>query len=95
MVASPCETVFEGTNGRYYSEWQVRRRLRTGRWNRCMRQRTPDRWLVETADEALLLLAPIEPDELPAGIEIRVADGRVRIVDTRRPGSDRRSAVRW
>lgn len=94
VVRIPCETIVAGSNGRYYTEWQVERRLRTGQWRLCMRQRTPDRRLVETADEALLLLAPTDPDELPPGIEIRVFDGRVRVVDTRGGRSIRQSAVR-
>ncbi|MGQ3414312.1 hypothetical protein ACT4ML_18950 [Natrinema sp. LN54] len=83
MVAVPFRALFEGSNNRYYTDWQVRRRLRTGAWALCMRQRAPDRWLVETEAEALLSLAPIEPAELPTGVEIRVADGRARVVDPR------------
>ncbi|WP_408957924.1 hypothetical protein [Natrinema sp. 74] len=88
MVARPFETLFEGSDGRYYTDWQVRQRRRTGEWRLCVRQRTPDRRLVETEDGALLLLAPTAADELPAGVEIRVADGRARVVDTRRRPSE-------
>ena len=84
MVTPPFETLFEGSDGRYYTDWQVDRRLRTGEWTFCMRQRTPRRRLVETADGALVLLAPTEPDELPAGLEIRVSEQCARVVDTRR-----------
>lgn len=84
MVALPFETVFEGSNGRYYTDWQVRRRLRDGEWTVCLHQRAPHRRLVETADDALLLLTPTEPDELPDGLEIRVTERRARVVDTRR-----------
>jgi len=84
VVALPFETVFEGSDGRYYTDWQVRHRLRTGEWTFCMQQRTPHRRLVETDDDALLLLVPIEPEELPAGREIRVTERRARVVDTRR-----------
>ncbi len=58
-----------------------------------MRQRTPDRVLVETEAEALLLLTPIEPTELPAGIEIRVSDDAARIADTRTRPSETRPIV--
>lgn len=83
MVARPFETLFEGSNGRYYTDWQVARRRRTGEWTLCMRQRTPDRQLVETDGGALLLLAPTDPETLPPGLEIRVRDGRARVVDVR------------
>lgn len=89
MVTSPYETVFEGSNGRYYTDWQVRTRLRFGEWALCLRQRGPDRRLVETADDALLMLRPVEPTALPAGLEVRVAGRRARVVDTRRPPGGR------
>lgn len=85
-VTAPLESLFKGSNGRYYTAWQCRRRLQTGVWRFCMRQHSPDRQLVETSDEALLLLVPIDGDELPNWAEIRVADHGVRVVDTRRPG---------
>lgn len=87
MVAYPFETLFEGSNGRYYTDWQVRERYRTGEWRLCIRQRSPNRRLVETGDGALLLLAPTDPDALPDGVEIRVTDGCARVVDTRRRAS--------
>ncbi|ELY67103.1 hypothetical protein [Natrinema versiforme] len=93
MVALPFETLFEGSNNRYYTDWQVRRRLRTGAWALCMRQRAPDRWLVETEAEALLSLSPIEPAELPTRLEIRVADDRARVVDPREGSPATRSCL--
>lgn len=94
MVAQPFETIFEGTDGRYFTEWQVEQRLQNGTWTLCIRQRSPTRLLVETEDEALLLLTPTEPAELPTDIEIRVTDSRARVVNTRqipgeRPNDDR------
>lgn len=83
VVALPFGTLFEGSNDRYYTDWQVRQRLRTGAWALCMRQRAPDRWLVETEAAALLSLSPIEQAELPTGLEIRVVDDRARVVDPR------------
>ncbi|SEV82168.1 hypothetical protein [Natrinema salifodinae] len=83
-MGEPDVSLYEGSNGRYYTAWQVRRRLRSGEWTRCLRQRQPDRRLVETGDGTLLLLVSVEPDALPGGIDVRVADGRARIVDTRR-----------
>ncbi|OLZ40379.1 hypothetical protein A6E15_05000 [Natrinema saccharevitans] len=89
MVTAPCKTVFAGSNGRYYTNWQVRTRLRSGEWALCLRQRGPDRRLVETAEDALLLLRPVEPTALPAGLEVRVSGRRARVVDTRRPPGGR------
>jgi hypothetical protein len=83
VVTPPFEAIFHGANDRYYTEWQVGRRLRTGAWTLCLRQRGPDRLLVEIEDGALLLLAPIEPRQLPAGIEVRVSGSHARIVDRR------------
>lgn len=83
MVTPPFEAIFHGADDQYYTQWQVGRRLRTDVWTLCMRQHEPDRWLVETEDEALLLLVPIEPRQLPTGIEIRVSGSRARIVDRR------------
>lgn len=79
----PVERLYEGSNGRYYTHCQLERRLRAGRWTPCIRQRDPDRRLVETSDGSLLLLTPT--DELPAWAELRI-DGRgARVIDTRRP----------
>ncbi|WP_254764839.1 hypothetical protein [Natrinema marinum] len=88
MVTRPFETLYVGSDGRYYTDWQVRERHRTGEWRLCVRQRRPDRRLVETGDGALVLLTPTDADTLPAGVEIRVADGRARVVDTRRRSSE-------
>ncbi|WP_222918344.1 hypothetical protein [Natrinema sp. SYSU A 869] len=85
---SPFESLFEGSDGRYFTGWQLERRLRTGVWSLCIRQRAPNRVLIETEAGALLLLTPIEPSGLPAGIEIRVFENSARIADTRvRPSS--------
>lgn len=79
----PVERLYEGSNGRYYTDCQLRRRFRTDRWKPCIRQRGPDRRLVETSDGSLLLLTPT--DELPTWAELRIDDRGARVVDTRRP----------
>lgn len=86
--------LLEGSNGRYYTAWQVRRRLRIGEWRRCLRQREPgpDRRLVETDEGALLMLTPIEPANVPCWLEVRVVGEATLAVDTRRCPS-RRPAV--
>ena len=80
---APVDDLYEGSNGRYYTGDQLARRLRTGRWKPCIRQRNPDRRLVETDGGSLLLLTPTE--ELPSWAELRIDDRGARVVDTRRP----------
>nr|WP_090382875.1 hypothetical protein [Natronobacterium texcoconense] len=87
MADAPVDTVLAGSDGRYYTGWQVNRRFRTGDWTHCLRQRNPDRRLVETATGALLLLQPVDPDRLPGWVEIRVLGETARVVDTRRTAS--------
>ncbi|MEY7849528.1 hypothetical protein AB7C87_10075 [Natrarchaeobius sp. A-rgal3] len=91
-LRDPVDAVFEGSNGRYYTAWQVRRRLESGRWRRCLRQREPDRRLVETGDGELLFLVAIEPRALPNWTEVRIERTATHVVDTRwhAPGSDER-----
>lgn len=83
MPDVPVENLYEGSNGRYYTDCQLRWRLRTDRWTPCIRQRDPDRRLVETSDGSLLLLLPT--DDLPVWAELRIDDRGARVVDTRRP----------
>lgn len=80
----PVDAVLEGSNGEYYTDWEVDRRLRTGAWRPCLRQTDPDRRLVEVEAGALLLLTPIDPTDLPAWTALRVDDDSARVVDTRR-----------
>lgn len=83
---APVDRLYKGTNGRYYTDCQVARKLRADRWKPCIRQRDPDRRLVETSDGGLLLLTPT--DDLPAWAQVRVDDRGTRVVDTRRPIPD-------
>lgn len=80
---APVDGLFEGSNGQYYTDWEVRRHLRRGAWRVCLRQRNPDRRLVEIEDERLLMLTPVDASELPGWVEIRVIGDIARIVDTR------------
>ena len=80
---APIDRLYEGSNGRYYTDRQIENRLRSDRWKPCIRQRDPDRRLVETSDGSLLLLTPT--DELPSWAELRIDDRGPRVVDTRRP----------
>ena len=87
---APVDGLYEGSNGRYYTDWEVRRHRRRGAWRLCLRQRDPDRLLVETEEGNLLMLAAIDADELPDWVEIRVIGDIARIVDTRRTVSTTR-----
>ncbi|MDG5759822.1 hypothetical protein QA600_10770 [Natronococcus sp. A-GB1] len=78
------ETVLEGSDGSYYTGWEVARRIRAGDWKRCLRQADPDRQLVETESGELLLLVPIDPGALPARAEVRLEGEAARVVRTRR-----------
>lgn len=79
----PVDALYEGSDGRYYTDWQLTRRLRTDRWSLCIRQRDLDRHLVETSDGQLLLLTPT--DDLPEWAELRIDERGARVVDTRGP----------
>lgn len=83
MTDTPVDVLYQGSNGHYYTDCQVTNNLRAERWKPCIRQRDPDRRLVETCDGGLLLLTPT--DDLPAWAEIRIDDRGTRVVDTRRP----------
>lgn len=84
--------LLEGSDGRYYTAWQVRRRLRIGEWRRCIRQYDPDRRLVETDEGTLLMLTPIDPADVPRWLEVRIVGEAALAVDTRR-GPTRTPAV--
>lgn len=77
------ERVYRGSNGRYYTGWQVERRLHTGAWRPCIREATTDRRLVGVDDE-LVLLEPTDLDDLPDWIRIRLDRSGPRAVDVRR-----------
>ncbi|AGB38972.1 hypothetical protein [Natronococcus occultus] len=78
-----ADDVLAGSNGSYYTGWEVRRRLRAGEWQRRLRQADPDRLLVETDAGAALLLAAIDPEALPARTEVRIEGEAVRVVRRR------------
>lgn len=87
------DTVYVGSNGRFYARDERDRHLETGRWRRCLREVRSGRELVETCDGGLLHLEPVALSAVPEWIEARAdpATG-VRLVDTRRtlpPGVER------
>ncbi|MFP9192250.1 hypothetical protein [Natronosalvus vescus] len=90
-------TVYAGSNGRFYTSWEVLVKLRRRTWRACLRH-DDGRRLVGVGDQ-LLLLTPITVAELPDWIEIRVHTGRLqthtpktRAIDTRRRTTSRTAA---
>ena len=77
-------TIYAGSDGRFYTAWQVDRRLQRGEWKLCLHDRHADKWLVDTPEEVLLALVPIDPSDLPEWVRIRSDRAGRRIVDTRR-----------
>ncbi|GAB3664336.1 hypothetical protein [Halopiger thermotolerans] len=87
---TPVDELYAGSNGHYYTDWEVTRNLRRGAWRPCIRQREPDRRLVETTDGGLLMLSAVDPATVPAWVEIRVRGEIARVVDTRYPSLETR-----
>lgn len=87
---APVDGLYAGSNGHYYTAWEVTRNLRRGAWRPCIRQQEPERRLVETTGGGLLMLAAIEPAALPTWVEIRVQGDTARVVDTRDPSLETR-----
>ncbi|OVE86442.1 hypothetical protein [Natronolimnobius baerhuensis] len=84
VANTPVDRLYEGSNGQYYTEWEVSRQFRRGAWQLCLRQTTPDRQLVETGGKRLLMLTAIDVCNAPSWVEIRVRGESARVVDTRR-----------
>lgn len=84
IANTPVDRLYEGSNGQYYTEWELSRKFRCGAWKLCLRQRDPDRQLVETGGKRLLMLTAVDLCEAPSWVEIRVRGERARVVDTRR-----------
>lgn len=76
--------VYAGSDGRFYSGWQLDRRLAAAEWRPCIRDRVVDRRLVETHSGDLLMLERTSIEALPTWAEARADGSAVRIVDTRR-----------
>lgn len=86
MVEAVDEAVvFAGSDGRYYTDWQVDRNLRTGAWRPCLEELTTGRRLVGVDDE-LVLLEPAEVEGLPDWICIQRDEAGPRVIDVRRTG---------
>ncbi|WP_199174710.1 hypothetical protein [Halegenticoccus soli] len=76
-------SVYEGSNGRYYTENDLWERFESGAWTPRMWETDTGREIVETEAEEVLMLAPTDPVDLPEGVEIRRDGGFPTIVDSR------------
>lgn len=77
------ETVYECSDGGYYSDVQVWERLESGTWRPCCWDADTGREWVENDEEELLLLDPVSPTELPSGVQIEHASAGVLVHDDR------------
>ncbi len=90
-------TIYDASNGRYYTDWEVGVHFEDGRWRACMWSEADGWELVETEDEELLYLEPVPPAQLPSDVDVvtnddgfaEIADRRIafesRILDGERP----------
>lgn len=78
------DPIYEGSNGRYYTDWQVDRKLTNGAWTPCLHETETGRRLVGIDDGELLLLVPTEANALPTCVELRSDGATAWIVDSRR-----------
>ncbi|AXR78651.1 hypothetical protein AArcMg_1281 [Natrarchaeobaculum sulfurireducens] len=86
VIADVVEALFAGSDGRYYTDWQVRRKTKSERWRRCLSQHDghdPVRLLVAVDETDLLLLTRVDPETLPRGFEIRIESECARVVRSR------------
>lgn len=77
--------IYAGTDGSYYTHWQLLQKVEDGDWRPCIRDRKAGTRLVATGDEDLLMLTAIDRSDLPDWLEVRIDDVGTRVVDTRRP----------
>lgn len=76
--------IYEGSDGQYYTDWQVGRKMNHGEWKPCIWDEETGRQLVGTGDGDLLMLISADAESLPEWAEIRSDEVGARIVDTRR-----------
>ena len=91
-VADVVEALFAGSDGRYYTDWQVRRRTDSGCWRRCLSQHDsygPVRLLVAVDETNLVMLTRVDPATLPGWFEVRVENDRARVVRSTSAASSR------
>ncbi|MFC4248027.1 hypothetical protein ACFOZ7_13930 [Natribaculum luteum] len=83
IEGADVEPIYEGSNGRYYTAWQVDHRLDTGEWRPCLHDLETGRRLVE-ADGDLVMLVARTVSDCPGWVRIRLDQAGPRVVDARR-----------
>lgn len=64
------DTVYEGSDGRYYTAVELWERLESGAWVPCAWDPESGQEWVETSSEDLLALTPVPESELPDSVEL-------------------------
>jgi len=80
-------TVYGGSDGAFYTDWEVGWNLESGDWQVCMWDEDAGWELFETQSEELVWLLPMDESELPEWAEVERLDRGSRVVDRReQPG---------
>ena len=74
--------LYAGSDGRYYTDWQVSWRFENDEWHACMWD-TEEGWELVEEDEELVWLAPVEREDLPDWAELRPKRHGTVVVDRR------------
>lgn len=74
--------LYAGSDGRYYTDWQVSWRFENDEWRACMWD-TEEGWELVEDDDELLWLDPVEWEELPDWAELREEGHGVVVADRR------------
>lgn len=75
--------LYAGSDEEFYTEYEVGYQIETGTWQPCMWDPDEGWELVETPDDQLLWLLPIDESDLPSNLEVQSSDVGKSIVDTR------------
>lgn len=75
--------LYRGSDGRYYTAWQLEQQFEARRWKPCLHETETDRRLVSVGKGMLLFLTPVEAVDLPPWAIVDVHRGERRVIDTR------------
>ena len=78
------DEVYRGSDGRYYTAWQLEQNIETARWKPCLHETETGRRLVSVGRNVLLFLTPVDVVDLPPWVVIDVYRGERRVIDRRR-----------
>jgi hypothetical protein len=74
--------LYAGSDGRYYTDWQVSWRFENDEWRPCMWD-TEEGWELVEEDNELVRIDPVEETELPDWAELAPEGHGVVVVDRR------------